>query len=49
VFERRHKIMVVLHAGGGTSDALGVQGGLNERGIVWIILQVQDVERGFHF
>ena len=26
----------------------GFQGGLNERGIVWIILQMQDVERGFH-
>ena len=48
VFERRHKIIVVLHAGGRTSDAPGFQGGLNERGIVWIILQVQDVERGFH-
>ena len=47
-FERRHKIIAVLHAGGRTSDAVGFQGGLNERGIVWIILQVQDVERGFH-
>jgi hypothetical protein len=49
VFERRHKFIVVLHAGGRTRDALGFQGALNERGIVGIILQVQDVERGFHF
>ena len=48
-FERRHKIIAALHAGGGAIDALGFQGGLNERGIVWIILQVQDVEWGFHF
>src|ERR1035441_4168524 len=32
-----------------TSDVPGLQGGLNQRGIVWIILQVQDVERGFHW
>jgi hypothetical protein len=49
LFERRHKIIAGLHTGGRTSDALGLKGGLNERGIVWIILQVQDVERGFHF
>jgi hypothetical protein len=47
-FERRHKIIAVLHAGGRASDAIGFQGGLNERGIVGIIFQVQDVEWGFH-
>ena len=48
LFERRHKTIVVLHAGDGTSDARGLQGGLDERGILGIILQVQNVERGFH-
>ena len=47
-FERRHKTIAALHAGGRASDAIGFQGGLNERGIVGIVLQVQDVERGFH-
>ncbi len=48
-FERRHKIILLLHQGGCTGDARGFQGELNERGIGWIILQVQNVEWGFHF
>ena len=47
-FERRHELIVVLDAGDCASDAFGFQGGLNQRGIVGVILQVQDVERGFH-
>jgi hypothetical protein len=31
------------------SAAFGFQVGLDERRIVWIILQVQDLGRGFHF
>ena len=47
-FERRDKIMAPFHAGGRTRDARGFQGGLNQRRIVGIILQVQNAERGFH-
>jgi hypothetical protein len=49
LFERRHKLSAALHAVDGTRDALGFQGGLHEHGIVWVIFQVQDAERGFHW
>jgi hypothetical protein len=49
VFKRRHKILVVLYMGDRTSDAPGFQGGLNEGDFLWIILQVQDMEWGFHW
>ena len=44
MFERRHKFIARLHARDRILNALGLQRALNERGIVWIILQVQDAQ-----
>jgi hypothetical protein len=43
-FERRHKVILVMHASDGTRNAPAFQSGLNERGIDRIIFQVQNVE-----
>lgn len=49
VLERHHEISAALDAGDHAGDAAGFQGGVNQRGIVEIILQMEDMERGGHF